>query len=103
MAKIVRKRRRPSFASKGAILFSISLILWLFISVFVGSVNTNLTIDIQKMNTEVASLKSENQKLNIEIQTLQNKDRIYTIAKDAGLNQNQDNVVSIKGETSEAK
>ena len=56
---------------------------------------TSLTMQIQNMNYESETIKIENQKLSIEIQTLQNKDRVYTIAQDAGLEQNQDNVVSI--------
>ena len=59
----------------------------------------SLTMQIQNMNYESETIKTENEKLSIEIQTLQNKDRVYTIAQDAGLEQNQDNVVSIsKGE-----
>jgi len=104
MAKIVKKKRRKSIIDKGPILMTIALLLWTFVSIFIGSENTQITIDIQNMNNELASLKTENQKINIEIQSLQNKDRIYTIAKDAGLNQNQDNVVSIQGEVrNEAK
>ena len=44
----------------------------------------------------------ENQKLSSEIQTLQNKERIYTIAQDAGLEQ-QSNIVSIAGGASETE
>ena len=105
MARMIRrKRRRLSFVSKCGVVLSISLVAWLFTSLFIGSVNTTLTIEIQSMSNEVASLKSENQQLNIDIQTLQNKDRVYTIAKDAGLNQNQDNVVSVaQGDKIEAE
>lgn len=105
MARMIRrKRRRLSFVSKCGVVLSISLVAWLFTSLFIGSVNTTLTIEIQSMSNEVASLKSENQQLNIDIQTLQNKDRVYTIAKDAGLNQNQDNVVSVaQGDNIEAE
>ena len=105
MARMIRrKRRRLSFVSKCGVVLSIALVAWLFTSLFIGSVNTTLTIEIQNMSNEVASLKSENQQLNIDIQTLQNKDRVYTIAKDAGLNQNQDNVVSVaQGDKIEAE
>ena len=104
MAKMIRRKRRLSFISKCTIVMSISLVTWLFTSLFIGSLNTTLTIDIQNMNNELATIKAQNQQLNIDIQTLQNKDRVYTIAKDAGLNQNQDNVVSVSiGALSEAK
>lgn len=105
MAKLVkRKRRKLSFVTKCALVLVLSLLCRLGTSIVVGSFNTNLTIDIQNMTSEVASLKAENQQLNIEIQTLQNKDRIYTMATDAGLMQNQDNIVSVsKGAISEAE
>lgn len=105
MARLVRrKRRRLSFLSKCTIVLTISLLSWLSASILVGSINTNLTIEIQKMSYEVASLKADNQELNIEIQTLQNKDRIYTMAADAGLVQNQDNIISVnEGAISEAE
>lgn len=99
MAKLVKtKRRRLSFSTKCFIFMMIVLVAGLACSIFVGSINTARTIEIQKIKIEVASLKTTNQQLTIEIQTLQNKDRIYTIAKDAGLDQNQSNVISITQE-----
>lgn len=96
MAKYLKKKRRKlKFTTKCVFLFTFALLSWLFTSICVGSINTSLTIDIQKMNAEIDNYKAENQQLNIEIQSLQNKDRIYTIASEAGLEQNQDNVVSI--------
>ncbi len=97
MAKIVKKKkRRLSFVAKAGIFFIFSLVCLLGSRLYVGTMNTSLTIKIQKMNNEIASLKAENQNLNIEIQTLQNKERVYVIAEDAGLNQNQDNIISIR-------
>ena len=67
-------------------------------SLFIGTLNTQLTMEIQNKTNEINLLKSENRDLNIEIQSLQNKDRIYVLAQSAGLNQNQDNIVAIAGE-----
>ena len=105
MARFVKKtrRRKMYFSTKCGIVLSVAVIAWLFVSVFVTSINTNLTIEIQNMKSELATIKTENQQLNIDIQTLQNKERVYTIARDAGLNQNQDNVVSVTGDFSEAE
>ena len=99
MAKLRRRKRKTSVLNKFAVLFfTVSLICLLGCSLFVGSYNTSLTIDIQKMSNEINSLKAENERLNIEISGLQNKDRVYVIAQDAGLYQNQDNIISIQGE-----
>ena len=49
----------------------------------------------QQLENEVMMLKEQNQMVSMNIQTLQNKDRIYTIAKDSGLQQNQANIISV--------
>lgn len=99
MAKIMKKKRRRLKIENVAIaLFTFSFIVMLFSSLFIGTMNTSLTIEIQNMNNRISELKADNQKLNIEIQTLQNKDRVYAIAKDAALDQNQNNVISLSGD-----
>ena len=104
MAKIV-KRKKPKkslFSAFCAVLFTIAVIARLFTSIIIGSVNNETNMNIQQTKSQVESLRVENQKLSIEIQTLQNKERIYTIDQDAGLEQ-QNNIVSIAGGTSEAE
>ncbi|MBQ1508349.1 MAG: hypothetical protein IIZ47_02910 [Erysipelotrichaceae bacterium] len=97
MAKIVKKKKRKlSFVGKAIVFFVFSLVLMLGSSLYFGTRNASLSIKIQKMNNEIAAIRAENQNLNIEIQTLQNKERVYTIAQDAGLDQSQDNIVSVR-------
>ena len=100
MAKIVKKakKRRMTFIAKAFVFFLFSLVCMLGSSLYVGTMNASLSIKIQKMNNEIASLRAENQNLNIEIQSLQNKERVYSIAQDAGLELNQDNVISVKAD-----
>lgn len=99
MAKIVKKKKRKlTFVVKSFIFLMFSLVCMLASSLYIGTTNASLAIKIQKTNLEIATLKQENQNLTIEIQTLQNKERVYLIAQDAGLDQNQDNVVSIKND-----
>ena len=80
------------------VLFTFSLIAWLATSLLVNTVNNNLTMKIQSMNEELASLRSENQVLNYEINNLENKDRIYAVAEAANMNQVTDNIISVQGE-----
>ena len=102
MEKLRKKKRKLRVVIRRTIFVSIVLVCLLYASVLVGSINTSLSIEIQKMNAEIEDYKSENQQLNIEIQSLQNKDRIYTIASENGLVQSQDNIVSLnQGEVSE--
>lgn len=105
MAKFTqRKKRKASFLFKSFLLMLTSIMFLIFSSIFIGSKNTLLTIEIQEMNARLDQLKAENQQLNIDIQTLQNKDRIYTMAFDSGLKQNQDNIVNVnQGYTNEAE
>ncbi len=98
MAKIRRRKRKTNKLGRFAVLiFTLSLISLLATSLFVGTYNTNLTMEIQNMTSQIDSLKAENEKINIEISSLENKDRVYAVANDAGLDQNQDNVISIQG------
>lgn len=90
-------RKQSGFDVFAKVFFTLSLISLLACSLFIGTINTSLTMEIQNMSNEISYLKSENAKLNIEICGLENKDRVYVIAKDAGLNQNQDNIISIQG------
>lgn len=98
MAKIRKRKRKTNKLEKFAVLFfTIAIIVATATSLFVGTYNTNLTMEIQNMNNQIASLKSDNEKITIEISSLENKERVYTVASDAGLDQNQENIISIKG------
>jgi cell division protein FtsL len=99
MAKIVtKKRRRLSMNGFALVLFTFSLFAWLATSLLVNTVNNNLTMKIQSMNEELATLRSENQVLSYEINNLENKDRIYAVAEAANMNQVTDNIISVAGE-----
>lgn len=96
MARIVlRTKHKFGFNSFVKLFFFMVFCSYLFSTLFIKPLNVKMMIDIQNMSLEVESLKKNNQKLTIEIQSLQNRDRIYTIAEDAGLKQNQDNIISV--------
>lgn len=99
MAKIVKKKkRRLSFNGIAIITFTISFVVFMISNLLINTINTNLTIKIQKMTDELNTLKNDNQNLNFEIQSLENKDRVYVIAQAANMNQTQDNIVSVTGD-----
>lgn len=96
MAKIVKKKRRKlSFNGMAIIFFSLAVISWLITSLLVNTLNTSLTMKIQKMSEEAEMLKSINQTLNYEIQSLENKDRVYAVAQAAQLDQVTENIISV--------
>ena len=99
MAKIIKtKRRKLRLQGFAIILFSFALVAWLGTTLFVNTINASLTMKIQQMNDELATLTEQNQTLHFEIQDLENKDRIYEVASTNNLNQIQDNIISIVGE-----
>lgn len=98
MGKIYKKKRKTNKFNQGAtIFFSFAVVVYLGVSLFVGTANTNLTMEIQNISNRINELKLENEKMSISISSLENKDRVYTMASDAGLDQNQDNLISLQG------
>jgi len=99
MAKLVKKkRRRLSLFGVSLLMFSFSICLYLITSLFVNTRNAALTMRIQNANMEIAMISDSNKSLNIQIQTLENKDRVYTIAEESNMQQVQNNVISVQGE-----
>ena len=98
MGKIYKKKRKTNKFNQGAtIFFSFAVVVYLGVSLFVCTANTNLTMEIQNITNRISELKLENEKMSISISSLENKDRVYTMASDAGLDQNQDNLISLQG------
>ena len=96
MARIVRSKKKRNKSLKWSISFLLVVfILKLFSSIFLNSYSNNITVNIQNNETKIRELKTENAQLRTDIQVLQNKERIFTIATENGLEQ-QDNVISIK-------
>lgn len=90
--KIVKRKKRKVWP----VILLISLLVFRIVSILVLSIITNqLTVSIQATENRIEELRSENNALRIDIQGLQNKDRIYTIANEEGMIQ-QNNTVVIK-------
>lgn len=95
MAKYKRVKRRIKFEGVSFIVCVLACFAWLLATLFIRTINTSLTMEIQSKTNEIDIIKNENKDLNIEIQTLQNKDRVYLLAQSAGLDQNQENIVAL--------
>lgn len=96
MARIVNKKRRR--LKKSVVFTTIFLLIYLGMILFTNTMNTSLTMKIQKMNEEIDLITKENQTLNYEIQNLENKDRVYEIAQTADMGQISDNIISVFNE-----
>ena len=101
MAKIVKVKKKRSMRLQvfTLLFFSVSLVMYLCSSLFLRSINNSLSTQKQKIETQIAALKVENDAVKVAIQGLSNRERVVSIATDAGLSMNQSNIVTItKGE-----
>ena len=101
MAKIVKVKKKRSMRLQvfTLLFFSVSLVMYLFSSLFLRSINNSLSTQKQQIETQIAALKVENDAVKVAIQGLSNRERVVSIATDAGLSMNQSNIVTItKGE-----
>jgi len=98
--KLVEKRkvsskRRIDFLRLSIVFLSFVGVLYIFSAVFIENMNTNLTIEIQKTQSQIAEVEVANQALESDIQNLTKKSRVETMANDAGLSYSKDNVISV--------
>ncbi len=97
MAKIVKKKKKRviRLESVAMVLFAIATVSVLFSSLFVRTQKNYLTMQIEDLRAECASLEEENTLLNSEINELISVDRIYEIATSSGLSQDTSNVINV--------
>lgn len=100
MAKKITRVKRRYLKIEGLcfLVFGLSLFAWMFSSIFLRAYNVQLSVAIQKTQTEIVRLNQSNEVLNVEIQNLSSKDRVMAIAKEAGLSVIQENVIIVRGE-----
>ena len=98
MAKIVKVKKKRSMRLQvfTLLFFSVSLVMYLCSSLFLRSINNSLSTQKQQIETQIAALKVENDAVKVAIQGLSNRERVVSIATDAGLSMNQSNIVTIK-------
>ena len=97
MAKIVKVKKKRSMRLQvfTLLFFSVSLVMYLCSSLFLRSINNSLSTQKQQIETQIAALKVENDAVKVAIQGLSNRERVVSIATDAGLSMNQSNIVTI--------
>lgn len=90
--------KMPLFYRFGILLFACSLLMWLGCSLFLRSYNINLSMEQQEIQSKISSLQVENDAMKVEIQALNSRERVTNIAQDAGLETNQNNIVTVDGQ-----
>ena len=98
MAKIVtvkKKKRRINLFRLSIGLFFISAAAALFSSLFLRSYNNSLSTQKQSIDSQIATIQTQNDAVKVEIQTLSSSDRVDEIAASSGMSRNQNNVITI--------
>lgn len=98
MAKIVkktRKRRKLNLKNITVLVLFVAVVLSLASSLFLRSYNNSLSVNVQRIDVQIAKLVEENEEYQIQIQTLSSRDRVTSIAASGGLEMNQDNITTI--------
>ena len=97
MAKIIRKKRVLRIERVAVLMLAFACVLSLASSLFLRSYNNSLSMQVQKMESQIAALEMENEAAQVAIQNLSTKDRVLSMATEEGLTMNSVNVVTIAG------
>ena len=96
MARIVKVKQSKRGVSKFAKYFLVfALFASLFSNLVIKNVNNSLTIRLEDISRQSVKLKQDNATLTLEIQGLVSKDRVYDVAKEAGLVRQDSNVKNV--------
>lgn len=98
MARIVKKKKQKKHFNVlrfTALLFLFSGILYLGSSLFLRSYNNALSTKTQSINSEIATIETQNDAVKVDIQTLSSSDRVDQIAANSGMSHNQNSIVTV--------
>ncbi len=92
---IKKRKKRFRLMSVSFIMFLIASILYLGSSLFLRSYNNSLSTKQQEIAAQISTLQVQNDAVAVEVNTLNNRDRVNTIASDSGLSLDESNIVTI--------
>ncbi|MEF9962296.1 MAG: cell division protein FtsL [Erysipelotrichaceae bacterium] len=98
MAKVIKNKRKVRVEAIAVLFFVISILLFLSSSLLLKSYNVSLSKEVSKMENVVAKKKDDVESLRLAVKTLENRDRVLSVAKEAGMEINQNNVVFVEGQ-----
>ncbi len=97
MAKAVKqkKKKKLKLLNFSVVFFMLSAILYLGSTLFLRTYNNSLSSKKQEIEAKISELKVANDALAVEVNTLNNRERVNTIAADKGLSLDQNNIITI--------
>ncbi len=93
--KRTKKKRKINLAGFSVAVFFMSAILSLFCTLFLRSYNNSLSTQKQSIDSQIATIETQNDAVKVEIQTLSSSDRVDEIAAGDGMSRNQSNIITI--------
>ena len=93
----VRKRRRLKISGLIGMVFTLSMIAFIFTSLFTTNINYTLNRQLEDAKSKVQVLRTQNEAIMADVQELRNYNRVVSIANDAGLNLIHDNTITVEG------
>ena len=93
MTKKKKRRKKKNYSNLPKILFCLTVILYICASLIIGTINTALTYEIQENQNRIEELKEENRQLTIDISELEEKNHVISVAEEAGLTRDIDNII----------
>ncbi|MBQ9328284.1 MAG: cell division protein FtsL [Solobacterium sp.] len=92
-AKRKKKRLRTNIAV--GVLFIISCLAFLTSTLFLRTYNNSLSSHKQELEAKITELQIANDAVAVEVNTLNNRERVNSIAADKGLSLEQNNIITI--------
>lgn len=93
--KRIKKKRRINLVGFSTVVFFMSTFLSLFCTLFLRSYNNSLSTQKQSIDSQIATIETQNDAVKVEIQTLSSSDRVDEIAAGDGMSRNQSNIITI--------
>ena len=90
-----RKKKRLKLGTFTGVFFLISALLYLMSTLFLRSYNNSLSSQKQEIEAKITELQIANDAVAVEVNTLNNRERVNSIAMDKGLRLEQNNIITI--------
>ncbi len=97
MTKAVKqkKKKKLKLLNFSLVFFMLSAILYLGSTLFLRTYNNSLSAKKQEIEARINELRVTNDAVAVEVNTLNNRERVNTIAADKGLSLDQNNIITI--------
>ncbi len=90
-----KKKKRIKLLNFSVTFFLVSSILFLGSTLFLRTYNNSLSSKKQEIEAKITELQVANDAVAVEVNTLNNRERVNTIAADKGLSLDQNNIITI--------